>query len=81
MYYLLAILLGLVALSILLPRLRFIPPLPARGAFDGKARYAHRCATATLQAVRKDFATWARGSGESPAVVTYPSWVIEYVAG
>ena len=80
MYYLLVILLGLIALSIAWLCLRPTRVPPAQRIFYGRAIYAHRCASANLHKLQKDFAAWVRQREGAHALVVYPEWIREYVA-
>jgi len=78
MYYLLAILLGLIILPMLLLRLRPIRLPRVRGVFYGRAVYALTCAAVNFQELRKVFAVGVR-KRESASAVIYPEWITECV--
>lgn len=77
----LAIFFGLIVLSVLLLRLCPIRPPPVRETFYGRATFAHACATANLQALRRDFAAGVRKLEGASTPVIYPEWFTQYVTG
>lgn len=79
MYHLLAILFGLVVLSVLLLHLRPLRLPPVRGVFYERAAFAHRCAVANFQTLLKEFNAGIRKRDGPSVVIIYPEWVREYV--
>lgn len=79
MWYLLAILFGLIVLSILLLRMRLIRLPFVHGTIFGRAAYAHRCAKANFQKLLEDFNAGIREQKGPSATVVHPGWVRAYV--
>ena len=80
MYYLPAILLGLVALSMLSLRMRPIRLPPVHGTIFGRAAFIHRCAIVNFQKLLEDFNAGIHKQKGGSVAVIYPEWIRECVA-
>ena len=79
MYYLAAILSGLITLSVFLYRYRDYLPPRVRVMFWGRAPFAHMSASMEIWGARGDFAAGVqKRDGEFTSVI-YPEWLIQYV--
>lgn len=79
MYYLLAILFGLIVLFMLLLHLRPTRLPPVRGILHGQASSAHVCAAINNHALKADFLAGVRKREGRSAPIVYPEWIKECV--